>query len=831
MSDTYSKFRNEVMAGGTDKPDADATAGGPTAVIGLAVILGLLALLFVSSRWAFLFVVGLLISVFLHELGHFVTARWTGMKATQFFLFMGPKLWSFRRGETEYGLRAYPVGAFVRIIGMNNLDEVEPQDEARAYRNKSYPRRLLVITAGSLMHIAHRHCPDLRRLFRERQARRDRPGRHRRGHDQQPRRSSRESSPATTVVSIDGVAPTSADQFVDAIHNHQPGDSAVLVLERDGRRVETTVTLGSNPSVGEDFGKAYLGIASGNEVAWNNESVVRAAKDSILDLGPGDVAQCRRCGEGAQPGQHLRPPQWQQRRPRHRPTTVVGISKLSGTIGAESGLGGLLLTLAAVNVFVGLLNMFPVLPFDGGHAAIATYERLRSRRGRPPYRADISKMIPGGDDDDRGAGDAVHHRPLPRFRQAAALSWHTAGMPFDRRATRQIAVGKVLVGGGAPISVQSMTITKTADVEGTLQQIYALAAAGCDIVRCTCNEQEAAEGLAQIVPRSPIPIIADIHHQYRMALAAMEAGVHGLRLNPGNIRRPEHIKAVAVEARDRQISIRIGVNGGSLDPSLYDKYGGITPEAMVESAEREMAYFREVDFDLMKISVKSSNVPLMIEAYRQLSETTDVPLHLGVTEAGPPPAGLVKATAGIATLLMEGIGDTIRYSLTADPVEEARAGRQLLEALGLRERKNIDLIACPSCGRAEIDVIDVANRAMQAFGDRKIPLQVAVMGCVVNGPGEAREADLGIAAGNKRGHLFVKGRNVAVVPESDMVEALVEWAEFINEHGTEAAIARVDTALAEREAAKDRAKLIDDKGADANHDAERIVEIRRTATR
>ena len=399
---------------------------------------------------------------------------------------------------------------------------------------------------------------------------------------------------------------------------------------------------------------------------------------------------------------------------------------------------------------------------------------------------------------------------------------------FERRETRQIHVGKVPVGGNAPISVQSMTITKTADVEGTLQQIYALAAAGCDIVRCTCNETAAAEGLAQIVPRSPIPIIADIHHQYKMALAAMEAGVQGLRLNPGNIRRPEHIKAVASEARDRGVPIRIGVNGGSLDPALYDKWGGIRPEALVESALLELAYFQEVDFDLVKISVKASNVPLMVEAYRQLSEATNVPLHLGVTEAGPPPAGLIKATAGISTLLLEGIGDTIRYSLTADPVEEARAGRQLLEALGLRERKNVDLIACPSCGRAEIDVIDVAKRAMEAFGDRKIPLQVAVMGCVVNGPGEAREADIGIAAGNKRGHLFVKGRNVAVVPESEMVEALVEWAEYIHEHGTEAAIARVDTALAEREAAKDRAQLLDEKGDDANHTHDRIVEIRKT---
>jgi len=400
---------------------------------------------------------------------------------------------------------------------------------------------------------------------------------------------------------------------------------------------------------------------------------------------------------------------------------------------------------------------------------------------------------------------------------------------IERRRTRQIHVGKVAVGGDAPVSVQSMTTTKTADVEGTLQQIYALAAAGCDIVRCTCNEIEAAEGLAQIVPRSPIPVIADIHHQYKMALAALEAGVHGLRLNPGNIRKPEHIKAVAAAAKERNVPIRIGVNGGSLDPALYEKHGGLTADAMVESAMQELAYFDEVGFDLVKISVKASNVPIMVEAYRKLSAATDHPLHIGLTEAGPLPGGLVKATAGIATLLLEGIGDTIRYSLTADPVEEAKAGRQLLEALGLRERKNVDLIACPSCGRAEIDVIDVANRAQDAFADKEIPLQIAVMGCVVNGPGEAREADLGIAAGNKRGHLFVKGRNVAVVPEDEMVEALVEWATFINEHGTDAAIARADTARAEREANKDRSALLEEKGADANNSTEKIVEIRRTA--
>jgi len=389
-------------------------------------------------------------------------------------------------------------------------------------------------------------------------------------------------------------------------------------------------------------------------------------------------------------------------------------------------------------------------------------------------------------------------------------------------------VGSVAVGGGAPISVQSMTTTKTADVDGTLAQIYALAAAGCDIVRCTCNDLAAAEGLARIVPRSPVPIVADIHHQYKMALAALEAGVACLRLNPGNIRKPEHIKAVASECRDRGVPIRIGVNGGSLDPELYERHGGrVTPEAMVESAQIELGHFADVGFDNVKISVKASNVPLMIEAYRQLAEVTDHPLHLGVTEAGPLPGGLLKATAGIATLLAEGIGDTIRYSLTADPVEEAKAGRMLLEAMGLRERKNVDLIACPSCGRAEIDVIAVAEAAQAAFGDREIPLQVAVMGCVVNGPGEARDADIGIAAGRHRGHLFVKGQNVAVVPEDEMVATLVEWAEVIAEHGSEAALARVDTAKARREEEKDRAALLDEQGDDVNSSEVKVDLIRK----
>ncbi|HXQ90617.1 MAG TPA: flavodoxin-dependent (E)-4-hydroxy-3-methylbut-2-enyl-diphosphate synthase [Acidimicrobiales bacterium] len=396
-----------------------------------------------------------------------------------------------------------------------------------------------------------------------------------------------------------------------------------------------------------------------------------------------------------------------------------------------------------------------------------------------------------------------------------------------RRPTRQIHVGPVAVGGGAPISVQSMTITKTADVEGTLAQIYALAAAGADIVRCTCNEKEAAEGLAHIVPRSPVPIIADIHFHHEMALAALEAGVQGLRLNPGNLRKEAEIKQVAQEAKDRGVPIRIGVNAGSLHPELYKRFGGATPEALVESARMELAYFAEVDFDDVKISVKASSVPLMIEAYRLASETFDHPLHLGVTEAGPPPAGLVKGTAGIGTLLAEGIGDTIRYSLTADPVEEVRAGRQLLEAMGLRERKSVDLIACPSCGRAEIDVIGVARAAQEALESRQLPIQVAVMGCVVNGPGEAREADLGIAAGRRRGHLFIKGKIVRVVPEDEMVAALVEEAEKLVAQGIEARLAAAD-AGAEAEAEADRRLLIEAQGQDANHSAQKVELIRKT---
>jgi (E)-4-hydroxy-3-methylbut-2-enyl-diphosphate synthase len=382
---------------------------------------------------------------------------------------------------------------------------------------------------------------------------------------------------------------------------------------------------------------------------------------------------------------------------------------------------------------------------------------------------------------------------------------------IKRRHTSQFMLGNVGVGSEHPVSVQSMTTTKTRDTEKTLEQIYEIASNGADIVRVTCNEIEAAESLVKICARSPVPIVADIHFQYKLALAAIEAGVQGLRLNPGNIRNEKQIKEVAKECLNADIPIRIGVNAGSLDKDILEKYGDATPEALVESALLETRYLQDVNFNNIKISVKHSNVPSMIDSYRLLAEKVQYPLHLGVTEAGPLPGGLIKSIAGISTLLSEGIGDTIRLSLTTDPIEEAKYGRQLLEYLNLRERKSLDLIACPSCGRAEVDVIQVASEAQAALEKEGFPLQVAVMGCVVNGPGEARSADLGIAAGKGRGHLFIKGQVVKVVKENDMVEALVKEGRLLAEEGVEARLAAADKNAATI-AAQDAKELIDSQG-------------------
>lgn len=348
-------------------------------------------------------------------------------------------------------------------------------------------------------------------------------------------------------------------------------------------------------------------------------------------------------------------------------------------------------------------------------------------------------------------------------------------MAIQRRLSRAIRVGSVGVGGDAPVSVQSMCTTKTADVDATLQQIAALAASGCDIARVAVPDTDDAAALGAIASRSTIPVVADIHFQWKYAIAALEAGCQGVRINPGNIRKHDKVALIAREAAARAVPIRIGVNAGSLEAAILAKHGGPTAGALVESALAEVRLLEDVGFGAVKISVKHTDPWTMIEAYRELAAACDYPLHLGVTEAGTPAKGVIKSAVGIGALLAEGIGDTIRVSLTADPVEEVKAGIAILESLGLRER-GLDLIACPSCGRAEVDVFALARAVEERLAGIDVPLRVAVMGCVVNGLGEAREADVGIAAGKGKGQLFVRGEVVATIPEERFVEAVVEEA-------------------------------------------------------
>lgn len=345
-----------------------------------------------------------------------------------------------------------------------------------------------------------------------------------------------------------------------------------------------------------------------------------------------------------------------------------------------------------------------------------------------------------------------------------------------RRPTRQIRVGKVLVGGDAPVSVQSMTTTLTSDINATLQQIAELTAAGCDIVRVAVPSQDDADALPVLAKKSQIPVIADIHFQPKYVFAAIEAGCAAVRVNPGNIRKfDDQVGAIARAAADAGVSLRIGVNAGSLDPRLLEKYGKATPEALVESAVWEASLFEEHDFHDFKISVKHNDPVVMVRAYELLSERGDWPLHLGVTEAGPAFQGTIKSATAFGALLSKGIGDTIRVSLSAPPVEEVKVGIQILQSLNLRPRK-LEIVSCPSCGRAQVDVYSLAERVTAGLEGMEVPLRVAVMGCVVNGPGEAREADLGVASGNGKGQIFVRGQVIKTVPESQIVETLIEEA-------------------------------------------------------
>ncbi|MEU1388961.1 MULTISPECIES: flavodoxin-dependent (E)-4-hydroxy-3-methylbut-2-enyl-diphosphate synthase [unclassified Nonomuraea] len=346
----------------------------------------------------------------------------------------------------------------------------------------------------------------------------------------------------------------------------------------------------------------------------------------------------------------------------------------------------------------------------------------------------------------------------------------------ERRHSRQIMVGSVPVGGDAPVSVQSMTTTVTADVNATLQQIAELTASGCQIVRVAVPSQDDADALPIIAKKSQIPVIADIHFQPKYVFAAIEAGCAAVRVNPGNIKKfDDKVGEIARAAADHGVPIRIGVNAGSLDPRLLQKYGKATPEALVESALWECSLFEEHGFRDIKISVKHNDPVVMINAYRLLAAKCDYPLHLGVTEAGPAFQGTIKSAVAFGALLAEGIGDTIRVSLSAPPVEEVKVGAQILESLGLRER-GLEIVSCPSCGRAQVDVYTLAEQVQAGLEGLKVPLRVAVMGCVVNGPGEAREADLGVASGNGKGQIFVKGEVIKTVPESQIVETLIEEA-------------------------------------------------------
>ena len=344
-------------------------------------------------------------------------------------------------------------------------------------------------------------------------------------------------------------------------------------------------------------------------------------------------------------------------------------------------------------------------------------------------------------------------------------------MKLPRKKTRQIHIGDIPIGGGAPISVQSMTNTKTTDTEATVAQINALAGAGCDIVRLAVPDMRAAENLGNIIRRVNVPLVADIHFDYRLALEAIDQGIASLRLNPGNIGSEDRVRKVVEKAKAHRIPIRIGVNAGSLDKVLLEKYGGVTPEALVESAMQHIRILESMDFYDMKISLKAHDVPMTIAAYRLMSDTVDYPLHLGITEAGTANTGIIKSAVGIGALLAEGIGDTFRISLTGDPVTEVKVAREILKALGLRAY-GATLVSCPTCGRTEIDLPAIAAQVEKKLSSVKKPIQVAVMGCVVNGPGEARDADVGIAGGKGVGLVFRKGEIIRKVPEGELVDEL-----------------------------------------------------------
>ena len=628
--------------------------------------------------------------------------------------------------------------------------------------------------------------------------------------------------PGDEIVSFNGTPFSDWDSFQSQIRANADGD-AVIEVRRDDELLtlttNTTVTLRQTSIEDQTLTEVgFLGVQPEDAARRPAASIYTADQmgtmtvETVQALGqlPVKVYEVGRAIVGL------------QERDPESPVSIVGGGRFAGEAAASDAfpltekLVTLLFLIASFNFFIGMFNFVPLLPLDGGHIAGALYEGLKRGvarlRGRPdPGHVDVAKLLPVA----YVVGLAMlvmgvvlivadivvplHLELTPRLtdgphdrRSRSArlllLDWRhdclsALACPLSRppvlaprRKTRQIKVGSVGVGSDSPISVQSMTTTLTSDVNATLQQIAELTATGCDIVRVACPSQDDADALAEIAQHSQIPVIADIHFQPKYVFAAIDAGCAAVRVNPGNIRKfDDQVKEIARAAKDRGTSIRIGVNAGSLDKRILDKYGKATPEALVESAVWEAGLFEEHDFHDFKISVKHNDPVVMVRAYELLAAAGDWPLHLGVTEAGPAFQGTIKSSVAFGHLLGQGIGDTIRVSLSAPPVEEVKVGLQILESLNLKPRR-LEIVSCPSCGRAQVDVYKLAEEVTAGLDGLEVPLRVAVMGCVVNGPGEAREADLGVASGNGKGQIFVKGEVIKTVPESQIVETLIEEA-------------------------------------------------------
>src|SRR6266536_2887969 len=785
-----------------------------------------------------LFAIAIGLSIALHEFGHLLSAKAFGMKATQYFIGFGPTLFSFRRGETEYGLKAIPAGGFVKIIGMTPAEEDaggtspagphsgwnrpppglgagaglprRPAVQASAVQAGAvqagggqagagqsrafwrYPawKRVTVLSAGSAMHFlialvafygvaVTTGLPTDKAIVGDVQpcvvSVGDTDGSVR---DCQPGDATARAAVASRPECRDQLRPARRPGQVPGRHRGGAAQADGLGAGRQGRAGQGRRDRGGAGRV-RAVRRVRRGAGHVPVHRHHGQRDVRGAEDVPVQ----GAEAVRRAGRRA-----ARPERSDQRGRR-----------VPGRRPGAAGRFGAVLRVAAGRVQHLRRGVQPVPVAPAGRRAyrdravrggpLAAGPGVRPGRPGPGGLREADAADHAGDSRLRqhlAAGHPGRHRqpdcqPIPV--RTVIVSAVPLGMPAPppptlaaRRRSRQIRVGSVLVGGDAPVSVQSMTTTPTTDVDATLQQIAALTATGCQIVRVAVPSQDDAGALPAIARKSQIPVIADIHFQPKYVFAAIDAGCAAVRVNPGNIKAfDDKVAEIARAGGQARIPIRIGVNAGSLDPRLLAKHGKATPEALVESALWECSLFEEHDFREIKISVKHHDPVVMIEAYRQLADRCDYPLHLGVTEAGPAFQGTIKSAVAFGSLLADGIGDTIRVSLSAPPVEEVKVGIAILEALGLRQR-GLEIVSCPSCGRAQVDVYTLADQVTAGLEGLEVPLRVAVMGCVVNGPGEAREADLGVASGNGKGQIFVRGEVIKTVPESQIVETLIEEA-------------------------------------------------------